>query len=379
MGEKENLLKRILSLSTTDPWIKSIEMSKETIAEIVKSTDISKIEHVYITGGGTSLYAAEVGKAYMEHIAGVRAEAVPCYYFRQYTDERCLGEDCCFVGISQTGKARSVLLGLQKARKNKAMAIAVSGYLDREVSQAAEYTILTDAKTEGPTAKSTSYTQAILALFLFAIEIGKAKKHLSPEEAAYWEDQLKLTIKKASELSHVKEEMDKLAGMYKDSLVHFVLGSGPNKGTAEEGALKIIEMGWITSEAEELEDYLHGRFREVDTNTPMLIIAPKGGSTEKMFDAIGAAKRIDVPTIVLTDDDDPKIAKIAKHVVKMPGGIDEYMTPLLYIIPLWLYGYRLGILRGGDPSGNRYGFTPTHYRFIEHYDQDGNLLDQDVK
>ena len=96
------------------------------------------------------------------------------------------------------------------------------------------------------------------------------------------------------------------------------------------------------------------------------------------MDTLGSAKRIYAPTIVLTDDPDPAIARLAAHVVKMPGGVDEFLTPLLYITPLWLYAHRMGLLRGGDPAGNRNGFIPTGYDYRAHYDETGMPLEQPV-
>ena len=115
-----------------------------------------------------------------------------------------------------------------------------------------------------------------------------------------------------------------------------------------------------------MEDFLHGRYREVDETTPLLLVAPLGPSKEKLMDTLGSAKRIYAPTIVLTDDPDPAIARLAA------------LTPLLYITPLWLYAHRMGILRGGDPAGNRHGFIPTGYDYRAHYDETGMPLEQPV-
>jgi len=233
---------------------------------------------------------------------------------------------------------------------------------------------MTDAaRMEGRGCKSTSYVEAILGALELAIVFGRANGSLSAEKEAYWREQLALTIEKAALIPALKDQMFKLAEMYKDAPAHYAMGTGPNQGTVEEGALKIIEMGWVTCEAEELEDFLHGRYREVGEDTPMLIVAPKGESFEKMLDALGSSKEINAPTIVFTDDPNPLIKKLAKHVVMMPGGIDEYMTPLLYIIPMWLYGHHIGMARGTDPAGNRYGFIPTDYYYDEHYDAEGNI------
>lgn len=374
MEEKDRLLGRILSIATPAPWVESIEMSRKSAEALAAKVDLSKIRHVTFTGGGTSLYASLVGKAYMEKIGGVRAEAAPCHAFRNYAQDTLLGEDAMVVGISLMGKARSVELSLKKAREAGAVSVAVSGYTDRPVAQSAQHVILADISKEAPGCKTVSYVQAILAALELSLVVGRANGTLSAEQEAYWRSQLALTIEKAAALSGLKDQMFALAEQYKDASIHYVMGSGPNQGTAEEGALMMIEMGWIMAQAEEIEDFHHGRYRAVDGNTPLIYVVPKGGSTEKLIDMLGAAHEIDAPAIVLTDDDNPLIAKLAHHIVRMPGGIDEIMTPLLYIMPLFVYGHHLGVTRGTDPSDNRYGFVPTAYRFEEHYDAGGNLV-----
>ena len=360
---------------TTDlPWRESIRLSKDSIKEISEKTDLAHIKHVYLTGGGTSLYAAEVGKAYMEAIAGVRAEAVPCYWFSRYMPLAVLGRDALLIGISQTGTALSVAKSIELAQSTGALDIAVSGYTDKPVPAAARHVVMTDARKEGPTVKSTSYVQALIAVYLLAIEIGKANGALNIEKASYWDKQLELAIVKSSELAPLVNQVYDLAEQYKEAPIHHVLATGPNVGTVEEGSLKIIEMAWVPSEGRELEDFLHGRFRIVDKTTPLLFIAPEGATKSKLLDALGAARHIDAPTIVFTDDDDPLLTKMARHLVRMPSGLDEYLTPMVYITPLWMYGHRLGILLGTDPAGNRHGFTPTAYDYTQHFDSEGNLI-----
>lgn len=373
MEEKDRLLGRILSIATPAPWDENIEMARESAGAI--AADLGKIRYVCFIGAGTSLYACLVGKSYMEKIGGVRAEALPCHAFHRYAQEALLGGgDCMVVGMSHTGKARSVEMSLKKARDAGALAVAISGYPDRPAPMAAEYIIRTDPTKEGAGCKTVAYVQELTATFELALAVGRANGTLGAEKEAYWHGQLDLTVEKARELAGLKDQIFALAEQYKDAAIHYVIGSGPNQGTAEEGALMNIEMGWVLSQAEELEDFHHGRYRAVDEKTPLLYVVPKGGSTEKLIDMLGAAKEIDAPTIVLTDDDNPLIAKLARHVVRMPSGIDEYMTPFLYIMPLFLYGHHLGVARGTDPSYNRYGFVPTAYRFADHYDAEGNLV-----
>lgn len=375
MEEKDRLLRRILSMTTDAPWTENIRLVRESLAALGEETDLGAIRRMYLTGGGTSLYAAEVGKSLMERIAGIPAAAVPCYSLGHYLPDNLLGPDVCLLAISQTGTARSVARCVYRAQQAGALDIAVSGFTDTCVPAAARRLILTDAKTEGPSAKSTSYVQAIVAVYLLAVAIGRANGHLTAQQAAAWDAQLAQTVRLSAQLAETVEQMYALAALYKNAPIHHCLATGPNIGTAEEGALKIIEMAWVPAEGREMEDFLHGRYREVDASTPILLLAPRGPAREKLLDTLGSARRIHAPAIVLTDDPEPAVRRLATHVVPMPGGVDEYLTPMLYITPLWLYAHRLGILRGADPAGNRHGFVPTGYDYRAHYDEDGRPLD----
>lgn len=376
LEEKDRLLQRILSMTTQAPWLENIRLNRASIEKLRGELPLEKIRQMYLTGGGTSLYAAEVGRCYMQKLAGIPAEAVPCYSFAHYMPPELLRDDVCLLAISQTGKARSVADCIRRAQRAGAMDVAVSGFTNTPVPSVASHLIMTDAKTEGPSAKSTSYVQAMVAVYLFAIAIGVSNGTLDERQAAWWSDQLDRTVRQSAQLVRVVDQMNALAKTYQNAPIHHCLATGPNIGTVQEGALKIIEMAWVPAEGREMEDFLHGRYREVDSTTPLLLIAPRGESKSKLLDTLGSAKRIQAPTIVLTDDEDPVIAKLATHVVRMPGEIDEYLTPMLYITPLWMYAHRLGILRGADPAGNRHGFVPTAYDYREHYDEQGNCLNK---
>lgn len=376
MEEKDRLLQRILSMTTPVPWLENMRLNRTSIETLSKELPLARIRQMYLTGGGTSLYAAEVGRNYVQKLAGIPAEAIPCYSFAHYMPSELLSEDVCLLAISQTGTARSVADCIRKTQNAGALDVAVSGFTHTPVPTVASHLILTDAKTEGPSAKSTSYVQAIVAVYLFALAIGTANGNLTRQQVKWWNEQLEHTVEKSTQVIHVLDQMNALAEKYRNAPIHHCLAAGPNVGTVQEGALKIIEMAWIPAEGREMEDFLHGRYREVDSSTPLLLVAPRGNSKKKLLDTLGSAKQIQAPTIVLTDDEDPVIAKLATHVVQMPGGIDEYLTPMLYITPLWMYAHRLGVLRGTDPAGNRHGFVPTGYNYWDHYDEKGNSMNK---
>ena len=130
-------------------------------------------------------------------------------------------------------------------------------------------------------------------------------------------------------------------------------------------------MAKLPAEAQELEDFFHGRLREVDPATPLFFIAPKGCSSGRVLDFLTATDHIQAPTVVLTDEVSEGIRTLGTHVIQMPGGVDmaggldELLTPLLYIIPLHLFGYELALARGHDPNARRYPIVPQRVRYGE--------------
>ena len=215
--------------------------------------------------------------------------------------------------------------------------------------------------------KTSSYVQALIALYVLAIRLGEVGAGSGDGKAAESKD-WRFQIAKAGEraamfLDRQRGEIQHLAQQFAAASRVFVLGCGPNCGTAEEASLKVIEMAKMHSESQELENFLHGRLREVDQVNPLFLIAPKGQASGRVLDFLTVTDHIKAPAVVLTDEVTEGIRGLARHVIQMPGGLDELVTPLLYIIPLHLFGYEMALRRGYDPNARRYNIVPQKVRY----------------
>ena len=216
----------------------------------------------------------------------------------------------------------------------------------------------------------------LLGLFLFSIALGESNGSLSSSDKHYWDEQLNLLLAKAQHIPRIAHQVADIAdALCKNGLDHaFVVGTGPNRGTMEEGALKIVEFAWIPGAGEETEDFAHGRFREADQVNPLIVIAPHGRSDDKVLDVLAGSKVSATPTIIITDSISSSLQKLATYIIQMPDGLDEYLTPMLYIVPIWLLGYRIGVVHGIPVGTARYGLYATDINFAAHYDKDGNKI-----
>lgn len=359
MSDIHPMYTNIRTLADIATWQKSIDLAEEVLSGWLKTSH--NFKRIYLVGHGSSLYNGQVGEYVIEHIAGIPCKAFPAFAFSIYMEEKLLDAYTLVIGISTTGGTQSVCNALQHAQRAGAPTLAITAYKDSAITHYADIVILTGGEDDQISVKTKSYVQAMIPLYLLA-------GHLSGDAKvkSYWLSQIQLAAQSAEEIINKGwEQVKKLANAYSDAPKVFVLGTGPNLGTAEEASLKVIEMAKLYSECQELEDFFHGRLREVDKKSPMFFIAPQGRAIPRVLDFLTVTAKIHVPSIVLTDKATPAIKHLATHVIQIPAGLDEFVTPLIYILPIHIFGYELALQRGYDPTARRYDIVPQNIRYQE--------------
>jgi glucosamine--fructose-6-phosphate aminotransferase (isomerizing) len=348
------MIQNILLLAQPDLWQHSMDLGEKSVGEWLRGRQ-RDFERVYFVGHGSSLYNGQVGKYLVEHIAGIPAEAIPAFSFASYAETKLLGPKTLVVGISTTGGTKSVVEALARARAEGAPILTITAHDGTPISEGVEATILSGGEADTISVKTSSYVLAIVSIITLALGLAGAGEAVRDE----WRQQVREAGAGAANfLTRQRGEIQSLAGTFASASRVFVVGSGPNLGTAGEGALKVIEMAKMHAEAQELEDFFHGRLREVDQVNPMFFIAPGGRTSARVLDLLTVMKHVRSPSVVLTDVITPGIAELATHVIKMPVTLNEFATPLVYIIPLHLFGYEMALVRGYDPNVRRYNIVP---------------------
>jgi glucosamine 6-phosphate synthetase-like amidotransferase/phosphosugar isomerase protein len=101
----------------------------------------------------------------------------------------------------------------------------------------------------------------------------------------------------------------------------------------------------------------------VDQNSPLFFIAPQGYASRRVLDFLTATDMIRAPSIVITDNVTAGIQRLATHAIKFSVPLDEFATPLLYVLPMHLFAYEMALQRGHDPDARRYDFIPQNVRY----------------
>ena len=89
----------------------------------------------------------------------------------------------------------------------------------------------------------------------------------------------------------------------------------------------------------------HGPIALIDENMPVVFIAPKDSTYEKIMSNIQEVKARKGRVIVIANDVDDYIQTLADHVIRIPSTL-EFLTPILSIIPLQLLAYYMAVKRG---------------------------------
>jgi glutamine---fructose-6-phosphate transaminase (isomerizing) len=145
----------------------------------------------------------------------------------------------------------------------------------------------------------------------------------------------------------VNNEVRQLAGKYCHATNVLYLGRQYNFPTALEGALKLKEISYIHAEGYPAAEMKHGPIALVDENTPSVFIMPQGFVYDKVMSNLEEIKARGGPVIAIAAEGDKDIGRLADDVIYVPP-VEEFLSPLINIIPLQLLSYHIAILRGCD-------------------------------
>lgn len=354
MYTSEDLLNNILELGDWATWEESIDQVEKNITEWNGRKTTNTYQRVYLVGCGSSYYSGQIGKHFIEDAADTLAEARQAFSFAHYAKPDLITKDTLVIGISTTGNTASTCDALTLAKKSGADTLAITAVPDSKITEIADHSVFTG----GPVTvivKTFEYVQTLIALYILSFYLGNGDQEQRKKFRKHYLNQLQLAAGITRNFfDKQKEEIFHLVEKFKDAEIFFVLGNGINTGTAEEAALKLIEMAKIYSDGCEMEDFFHGRDREITGKSPVFFLAPKNLASEKMKDFLKFNQIADVPSVVFTVGGDTEYGNFVDEVISLDGTLDENLTPMVYITPLYLFCYYLALERGFKPLARRY-------------------------
>ena len=306
---------------------------------------LARTERVIIVGMGTSLHAAAVGARIFEALARVPAEAENASEFR-YRDP-VISASTLVISVSQSGETVDTLAAMEEAKSRGAGLIAVTNNEFSQAAVLADATLDIRAGAEIGVASTKCLTNSILALYLVASYMGRARGLISGGQVTQMVDdlaRLPSLISRALETDNAVREIARR--LYKTNN-YLYLGRGISYPVAMEGALKLKEISYCHAEGYQAGEMKHGPIALIDEDMPVVALALRDRLYPKMLGNIEEVKARDGKVIAIATEGDEDIAARADHVIHVPPA-PELLSPLVSVIPLQLFAYHVAVTRGCD-------------------------------
>ncbi|ERM83413.1 glutamine amidotransferase [Rhodonellum psychrophilum GCM71 = DSM 17998] len=300
-------------------------------------------ERIIITACGTSWHAGLVAEYLFEEFARIPVEVEYASEFRYRNP--VVSEKDFVIAISQSGETADTLAAIELAKSKGATIFGVCNVVGSSIARATHAGSYTHAGPEIGVASTKAFTAQISVLTMMALKLGYQRGTLPESRYIQLLSELETIPGKVEKALKLNDQIEKIAAEYKDSRNFLYLGRGYNFPVALEGALKLKEISYIHAEGYPAAEMKHGPIALIDEEMPVVFIATKDSSYEKVVSNIQEVKARKGKIIAVVTEGDTSVRNLADHVIEIPA-TEEAFVPLLAVVPLQILSYHIAVMRG---------------------------------
>ncbi len=315
---------------------------------------LARRSRLYFTGCGTAFFSALLAARITADVSGERAHsaAVPALELSGYTRDVHAG--CGVVGVSHSGITKTTVDALRSARDRGAATVGITHFPDRPIGGVSDSTLVVGNGPDPSRCHTKCYLTGALAATMIGLSWAAARDgRVRARADALRSGMDALPDLQSKLLSEVAKECDDLATAHLGRRGVVVAGFGPNEPTALETALKLMETSFMSAQGMETEQFLHGPTQSLDEDTILFVVVSPGPGRSRSLDLLRAARTIGAHTVAIAPEGDHEVAEASETTLAVPA-VDEFLSPFLNIIPLYLFAYHASVKRGHNPDVLRY-------------------------
>ncbi|UCO98217.1 glutamine--fructose-6-phosphate transaminase (isomerizing) [Metapseudomonas lalkuanensis] len=306
----------------------------------------AKVRNVQIVACGTSYHAGMVARYWLEGLAGIPCQIEVASEFRYR--KVVVQPDTLFVTISQSGETADTLAALRNAKElGYLTSLAICNVGTSSLVRESDLTLLTQAGPEIGVASTKAFTTQLVGLMLLTLSLGQVRGTLEAGVEAGLVEELRRLPTRLGEALAMDKTVEKVAELFAEKHHTLFLGRGAQYPVAMEGSLKLKEISYIHAEAYPAGELKHGPLALVDSDMPVVTVAPNNELVEKLKSNLQEVRARGGQLIVFADREAGIENGEGTHMVAMPH-IDDALAPILYTIPLQLLSYYVAVLKGTD-------------------------------
>ncbi|CRK86027.1 Glutamine--fructose-6-phosphate aminotransferase[isomerizing] [Candidatus Providencia siddallii] len=304
-----------------------------------------QIEHIQIVACGTSYNAGMVARYWFESLANISCdvEIASEYRYRKHVYHK----NSLMIVVSQSGETADTLAALRLSNKLKYLtSLAICNVTNSSLVRESKFSLITKAGPEIGVASTKAFTTQLTVLLMLVAYIGSLKNIKFNLEKNIINALCSLPAYIESFLLQYKI-IEKVAEDFLDKQHALFLGRGLYFPIAVEGALKLKEVSYIHAEAYAAGELKHGPLALINTDIPVIIIAPNNKLLEKLKSNVEEVRARGGLLYIFTDENAGFISKENMKIILLPN-VNELVAPIFYIIPLQLLAYHVSLIKGTD-------------------------------
>lgn len=304
---------------------------------------IMNADRILIVACGTSWHAGLVAEYIFEEFCRMPVEVEYASEFRYRNP--VVSEKDVVIAISQSGETADTLAAIDLAKSRGATILGVCNVVGSSIARATHAGSYTHAGPEIGVASTKAFTAQISVLTMMALMIAQKKGTISESDYHKLLVELESIPEKVAKALDLNAQIEYISEIYQGASNFLYLGRGYNFPVALEGALKLKEISYIHAEGYPAAEMKHGPIALIDENMPVVFIATKDSSYEKIVSNIQEVKARKGKVIAIVTEGDTEIPKMADHVVEVPH-THEALMPLIAVVPQQLLSYHIAVMRG---------------------------------
>lgn len=304
---------------------------------------LAKAKRIVFVACGTSWHAGLVGEYLFEELARINVEVEYASEFRYRNP--IIKEGDIVIAISQSGETADTLAALELAKSRGAIILGVCNVVGSSIARLTDAGVYTHAGPEIGVASTKAFTAQVTVLTLMAIATAHKKGTIGEELFRRLLIELETIPAKVEKILTQAEDIKDISKLFTFASNFIFLGRGLNFPVALEGALKLKEISYIHAEGYPAAEMKHGPIALIDEDMPVVFIATRDSSYEKVVSNIQEVKARKGRVIAIVSEGDQEVKKMVDFTIEVPN-THEILIPLLSVIPLQLLSYYIAVLRG---------------------------------
>ena len=326
------------------------------LADLLGDPRVEGADRFVLTGSGDSLFAATSTRPALRRWSRRTVDVLTALELSRY-ETPLLGPADVVFGVSNSGGSARTRECLALARARGALTVAVVGSRSGPLAGLAERVLHRPVGTpeglDGARGRVylnlIEYVATLATLYGLGLELGVRESGLTRAEAAVWIGKLDDAIDAIGEVARqVEPAVATLAGELDGADTIWVIGGGPNRGTADYLAAKFHEQLPVNGVSQDLEEWAHLQYFLTlawKERSVVVVLAPPGNALDRAEELVAGIAAAGGRAVVVGH---PAHGRFPGAHTRLDVAVDtpELLTPVIYHVPVQLLVLHLARLAG---------------------------------